>query len=289
MQPIEVHAPMKLEYIASLSQPGNPAKPNDDALCHADALAAVFDGATSIGDPILPADSDAAWIARKGAQGLLTHADKGAREALRLTVADAERDFLKERLRAPEHAYEIPVSSMMLIAPTEGALDCFWFGDCTALIARPSQPVEVVGTAFANRAREAKGVVALAKSKGLTPAAESNRPEFIETLRRERNRAYTGIPHLFSPDIRCVERVKSGSFAVVPDTVVLLCSDGFLALASDYDAYDAGGLVAAALARGLRPLYEEVRRIENSDPEGQRYPRFKKSDDATALLMKIAE
>ena len=280
---------MKLEYIASLSQPGNPSKPNDDALCHAENLAAVFDGATSIGEPILPADSDAAWIARKGAQSLLAHADKGAREALRLAVADAERNFLKVRLRAPEHAYEIPVSSMMLIAPEKDALDCLWFGDCTALIARPSQPVEVVGTAFANRAREAKGVVALAKSKGLTPAAESNRPEFIETLRRERNRAYTGIPHLFAPDIRCVQRVKSGRFSIVPDTVVLLCSDGFLALASDYDAYDASGLVAAALSRGLKPLYEEVRRIENSDPEGLKYPRFKKSDDATALLVRVVQ
>jgi hypothetical protein len=278
---------MKLEYIAALSQPGNPAKPNDDALCHADYLAAVFDGATSIGDPILPADSDAAWIARKGAQGLLAHADKGAREALRLAVANAERDFLNDRLRAPEHAYEIPVSSMMLIAPANGALECFWFGDCTALIARPSQPVEVVGTAFANRAREAKGVVALAKSKGLTPAAEGNRPEFIETLRRERNRAYTGIPHLFAPDIRCLERVKNGSFAVSAGTVVLLCSDGFLALATDYDAYDPDSLVAASLTRGLKPLYEEVRRIENADPEGLKYPRFKKSDDATALLVKV--
>jgi hypothetical protein len=280
---------MKLEYIASLSQPGNPAKANDDALCHADNLAAVFDGATSIGEPILPADSDAAWIARKGAQGLLAHADKGAREALRLAVADAERDFLKDRLRAPVHAYEIPISSMMLIAPADGVLDCFWFGDCTALIARPSQAVEVVGTAFDNRMREAKGVVALAKSKGLTPAAETNRPEFLETLRQERNRAHSGVPRLFSPDIRCVERVKSASFPIVPDTVVLLCSDGFLALASDYDAYEADSLVAAAVSRGLKPLYEEVRRVENSDPEGLKFPRFKKSDDATALLVKIVK
>lgn len=277
---------MQLEFLAALSKPGNPAKANDDAFCHADNLAAVFDGATSIGEPVLSADSDAAWIARKGAQGLLAHADRGAREALRLALADAERDFLKERLRAPEHAYEIPVSSMMLVAPTDDALECLWYGDCAALIARPGQSVEVVGTAFANRAGEAKGAMALAKEKGLAPAGEGNLPEFLGTLREQRNRAHSGIPRLFSPDVRAFDRVKSGRFAVTDGTHVLLCSDGFLALASDYDAYDADGLVAAVLSRGLKPLYEEIRRIEDADPEGLKFPRFKKSDDATALLVR---
>lgn len=280
---------MQLEFLAALSKPGNPAKANDDAFCHADNLAAVFDGATSIGEPVLPVDSDAAWIARKGAQGLLAHADKGAREALRLALADAERDFLKERLRAPEQGYEIPVSSMMLVAPADSAVECLWYGDCAALIARPGQPVEVVGTAFANRAGEAKGAMALAKEKGLAPAGEGNLPEFLGALREQRNRAHSGIPRLFSPDVRAFDRVKSGRFAVTEGTHVLLCSDGFLALATDYEAYDADGLFAAALSRGLKPLYEEIRRIENADPEGLKYPRFKKSDDATALLVKVVQ
>ncbi len=278
---------MKLEFLSALSQPGNPKKPNDDAFCHADNLAAVFDGATSIGEPILPADSDAAWIARKGAQGLVAHADKGAREALRLALADAERDFLKERLRAPRAPYEIPLASMMLITPVADKLDCYWYGDCTALIARRDEPVEIIGTAFANRAGEAKGAVALSKAKGIAPAAESNLPEFLDALREQRNRAHAGTPRVFAPDVRVFERVRSASVPVSQGTKVLLCSDGFLALASDYDAYDVAGLVAAVLSRGLKPLYDELRRIENDDPDGRKYPRFKTSDDATALLVRV--
>jgi hypothetical protein len=34
------------EILDMLSLPGNPAKPNDDAFCHSETLAAVFDGAT---------------------------------------------------------------------------------------------------------------------------------------------------------------------------------------------------------------------------------------------------
>lgn len=68
---------------------------------------------------------------------------------------------------------------------------------------------------------------------------------------------------------------------------MLLVSDGFLALASDYECYDIDGLLEAVSAKGLRALYNEIREIENADPEGRKFPRFKKSDDATAVLLRI--
>ncbi len=49
---------------------------------------------------------------------------------------------------------------------------------------------------------------------------------------------------------------------------MLLVSDGFLALASDYGRYDAEELVEAASDKGLRALYNELREIEATDPEG---------------------
>jgi serine/threonine protein phosphatase PrpC len=71
------------------------------------------------------------------------------------------------------------------------------------------------------------------------------------------------------------------------ETIVLLCSDGFLALASDYERYDADALLAACLSRGLKPLCDELRDIERGDREGRRFPRFKVSDDATAVVVRI--
>jgi len=47
------------------------------------------------------------------------------------------------------------------------------------------------------------------------------------------------------------------------------------------------GLVAAARDKGLKALAEELREIEEGDPEGRQFPRFKKSDDATAILLKL--
>lgn len=47
-------------------------------------------------------------------------------------------------------------------------------------------------------------------------------------------------------------------------------------------------LIAAAREQGLKALGDKLRGIEDGDPEGRRYPRFKKSDDATAVLLKLA-
>ena len=43
----------------------------------------------------------------------------------------------------------------------------------------------------------------------------------------------------------------------------------------------------AVLDRGLDVLGEELRAIENADAKGEKFPRFKKSDDCTALLLRL--
>ena len=43
----------------------------------------------------------------------------------------------------------------------------------------------------------------------------------------------------------------------------------------------------AALASGLEPLANLAREIETrADPDGKLYPRFKQSDDTTAILLR---
>ncbi len=74
---------------------------------------------------------------------------------------------------------------------------------------------------------------------------------------------------------------------IAPGTVLLLATDGFLALASDYGVYSADSLMAAAQSKGLAALGEELRTIEAGDAGGDKFPRFKKSDDATALLLQL--
>jgi hypothetical protein len=280
---------MGFEFIDVLTLPGNPAKPNDDAFAHVGDAAVVFDGATGLGESLMPGESDAAWLAKFGARRLMAHAARRRpKDALRAALADAENSFKGLRRRPPVATYENPFASMMFVVHNRQGFDALWYGDCGALVKREGEAVHVIGEAFEKRALEASRVKMLADAKGLTPAAGINRPEYLEALRKARNRVNSQHGGwLFGPDARAADHVSSAQIAAPAGTIVLLASDGFLLLAGDYARYDADSLMQAALSKGLAALGDELRAIEDSDPDGLRYPRFKKSDDATALLLRV--
>jgi hypothetical protein len=282
---------MELVFLDALSLPGNPAKPNDDAWAQTSTAAVVFDGATNLGEPLLPGDSDAAWLARFGARRLMAHCQDGHAplEALRRTLGDAEKSFTGLRRRAPKENYEHPFASMMFVRASGKHVHALWFGDCGAFVKRLNEKVEIVGEAFDKRAAEARRVAMLAKAKGLAPAAGINRPEFMSALRAARNTVNTEKGGwLFGPHPQAADHARGKQIEVPAGSLLLLASDGFLALASDYGLYDSDSLVAAAEKQGLESLGAELRAVEASDPDGEKYPRFKTSDDATAVLLRVS-
>lgn len=281
---------MSFALLDSLSLPGNPVKPNDDAFAHFENAGVVMDGATGLGDRLLPGRSDAAWLARFGANRLMARLKDGAtaQGAVAAALADAERSFAALRRRAPAETYEIPFASMMLAVKNAGGFDALWFGDCAALVKRGPAPAFIVGEAFDRKASERARVAKLAAAKGLTPAADVTRPEYLSALRKARNTVNTERGgFLFGPDARAAGHVQMKRVKAPSGTLVLLASDGFLALASEYERYDLDGLMAAAETKGLATLGGEIRAIEEADPDGVKYPRFKKSDDATAVLVRV--
>ena len=111
----------------------------------------------------------------------------------------------------------------------------------------------------------------------------------LPALRASRNRVNGGGGDwLFAPDSHSAPHAQTVARPALAGSRLLIASDGFLALAADYARYTPGGLLSAACMRGLRPLSEELRAIEAGDPVGRIHPRFKTSDDATAMLLSIA-
>lgn len=281
---------MKLQLLDSLSLPGDPAKANEDAFGHDPAAAVVIDGATPLGDSLMPGPSDAAWIAQFGARRLMAHLrdGDGARKALRATLADSQKSFEALRRHEPEEVWQTPCGSMMLAVPGEGEVEFLWFGDCAALVRQGDAAVTVIGETFDKRAAEALRAQKVGREKNLSPAAGINRPEFLTVLRAARNRINSGDSWLFSPDVKAAAHASRRIVKAASGATILLASDGLLALASDYGAYNADSLVAAAMDNGLKALGEELRAIEAGDSMGDKFPRFKKSDDATGLLLRVA-
>ena len=279
---------MSLVLLDSLSLPGDPAKPNEDSFAQSEHAALVMDGATPLGDPLMPGTSDAAWLAQFGARRLMAHLKDGdaPRQALAHALADAEKSFSALRRRPVRETWETPCASMIMTAESKAGLECLWFGDCSALLLY-DQACTVIGDAFDKRGEEAKSAHRFAREKNLKPAPDLNRPEILSHLRAARNRINSGNNWLFSPDPKAAAHAAHKSITPRPGDLLLLASDGFLALATDYGAYDPKGLVMAARDKGLEALGREIRAIEDADALGEKFARFKKSDDATALLLEI--
>jgi hypothetical protein len=280
---------MPFEILDTLSLPGDPLKPNDDAFGHTDNAAVVLDGATSLGDPLMPGDSDAAWIAHFGARRLMAHVRDGEapKDALRFTLADAEKSFKALRRREPAEQWEVPVASMAFASETKDGFDFLWFGDCAGLLRPAGGEVEILGDSFASKVLESKRAAKAAKALNIAPVIDGERSPFIPELRKARNRVNTGSHWAFGPDPRAADFVSMKHVAAAKGAMLLLASDGFLALTTDYGRYSAHALIEKAVAKGLAALGEELREIEDADPQGRKHPRFKKSDDATAVLLKL--
>ena len=61
-------------------------------------------------------------------------------------------------------------------------------------------------------------------------------------------------------------------------------SDGFFRLVTPFGRYDADGLLAAADGRGLGVLVSELRELESAPVQDGVAARYKKADDASAVV-----
>jgi serine/threonine protein phosphatase PrpC len=276
-----------LRLLDSLSLPGDPQKPNEDSFGQGEHAALVMDGATMLGEKLMPGPSDAAWIAQFGARRLMAHLQgQEPKKALRSALADAEKSFEALRRRGMEEQWQIPCASLMLAAAHEKGLEFLWLGDCGAMLSQDGDTL-LVGESMEQRAQESASAARLGREKNLLPALALSRPEFLVHLRAARARVNKGGRFLFSPDRHAAAHAQRKLVKAEAGALLLLASDGFLALAVNYGAYDLAGLIAAAKDKGLAAIGEELRAIENEDEGGAKFARFKKSDDATALLLEV--
>lgn len=275
----------RFTVLDALSRSGAATRPNDDAYGVARQAVFVLDGATGVGPPLLPGESDAEWVAVEAAASLAGRADDPALDMQALigaTIRDLENRFLARRTRAPEAPYEVPFASMMLLRQESGGLEAAWFGDCRMLIAGEDRGFADLGPDDDRRTRETE------RARRHGDASMKPRDETLAQMRRLRNHVNTAVGYgLLGPDPRASALLARRAIAAAPPLTALLMSDGFYALSCDYRRYSAKGLMQAALGGGLAALYEELRGVEASDSRGEVYPRFKAHDDATAVLVQV--
>lgn len=287
---------MRLEIIDHLSDPGTPGKPNDDAFCWIEgAMAAVFDGATGLGDSLIfpNAGSDAAWLAQLAARifpmhGIDVAAGDVVRDVAREARANVEAAVALESI--PRFAW--PTSGFEMARLRDGVLELSGLGDCCAYVLGPD------GVLTTHTAMPSSREVEMASARRMLDAAGGFGPgggitregPTMEAMRRGRARHNTRGGSVWTLGLvpEAGDHVSMVREAARPGTTILLMSDGFSALCEAYQLHDEQGLVAAAMQSGLADLLRRLRHVERvEDPLAQRFARFKQCDDATAILARI--
>jgi len=85
-------------------------------------------------------------------------------------------------------------------------------------------------------------------------------------------------------DTKAVSKAYQGILSINEPTKILMASDGFSAFVDKYHAVEKKDFISQVENNGLVLIYNQIRYIENLDSDGIKYPRYKKSDDSSAIF-----
>lgn len=281
-----------LTLLDALSVAGDRAAQNDDAWGLSGDRVFVLDGATDLYEtPLMDAASDAGWIAQFAASRLAA-SERGleARDLVRRTITQARAAF-EAGLAARGHAWpgrdRLPITTLLMVRETQAGVELADMGDSRIFWRDASGASGAGGGNLKFKDDEAENAKRLAGA----PTGGNARYRTADGLAFLREqRALAGVAYFpFGVEPHAADHVRVREIALARPAHLLLATDGFAALSDTYEAYDPAGLVAAAVERGLAPLAEELRAIERGDSAGERHPRWKRSDDATAVLLRLEQ
>ncbi|MHA6718362.1 hypothetical protein ACX40Y_02810 [Sphingomonas sp. RS6] len=269
--------------IQSISLAGAADTPNDDRAGSATAHAWVIDGATDLGPPgLVGRQGGAAWLAGQAHAAFMAVADAPLAAMCGAVAEVLANDYASARTRDPYGRWELPIAAFLAVRLDGDALECGWLGDCVGLL-RGDSGVTRIGPLPADRDAEAAHAASLAEY-GLGAVKQAEAP-IIDSLRAARDRPGRSV---LGVEPATLTRLETARINCTPGDDLLLMTDGFAALIDSYAALDATSLMAALIQDGLPALAIALRAIEATDSACTRYPRFKRSDDATAIWLRVA-
>ncbi|HVY84415.1 MAG TPA: protein phosphatase 2C domain-containing protein [Caulobacterales bacterium] len=280
-----------LTLVESISLAGDRAKQNDDACGLNRGCAWVIDGATDLHEtPLTRWASDASWIAQfantrfhSEAVGANEHA---LRDVVRRASSAAAHAFTDLAGGFPDEHWRLPLASLLMAAETDDGLVGLDLGDCRMFTLDDAGRAHAWGGPPDAADNETKLAAQAAVQAGSAPLLRH--APTLELLRRGRDRQNRpGGSWAFCLLPQCADEARAWRVPLTSPAHILLCTDGFSALVDRYAAYDAASLVSAARDKGLQELGRELRAIEQADAGGARHPRWKRSDDATALFLRF--
>jgi len=267
-----------------------PKPPNEDAHGATATAAWVIDGATGVTlGPDILAPSGAAWLAGTLSDILLSEGGDAAN--LQDLLVLAERAVSERFAAAVDPGLvidgpDMPTGCLGLAVIEEHGLELAVIGDVSLLHRRADRSLSVLS----DHAVEAFGERTMDALRRALRERPDEDPWPMLRLQIRENRRMANQPggyNVVHPTLAWAHRVTRARADVAEGDVLLLASDGFFRLVDHFGMHDPDDLIDAALDIGLSTLVERLRAAEIDDRRGERAPRVKVHDDATAVLLRV--
>lgn len=271
-----------------------PARSFNEDLAHvADSSAWILDGASGLNDQKHTDNcSDGQWFVQKWNEYLLETIDdysRNLKEIVSEGIDNVKNNYFKTLTRPNLDPVSFPSSAIVIVRIKKMKLEYFILGDCTLVIDSIGSSYKSIVDdridVFDNKAIEE--INKLQKTEHISFGEARKRT--IPLLRKHRSlkNKMDGYWILeFNKD--AVEHAIYDEERLHGETNLLLMSDGFAQLSTTYNkTKHVGQLLALAKKMSLNSLYEEILKFAERDDECLSFPRLKKIDDASAILLQI--
>ena len=281
---------MKIQVIETISDSGNPTDDNEDRFGWNEVTAFVIDGATPLGPPLLDAaHSDAAWLAAFATDFFLQRLPSAAsgREVVRSLNAAARNHFYSH-VRSQAEPYQYPVAAFQCIRIRGSSIETMGLADCVLWI-RDKLGRCMTWTGATSEAPPDLQAINSSGSSEPPSVGALHDQRVLSQLRLQRSTYNSGAgPWTLGLEPAAADHVVIKNLEIALPALGILCTDGFSAAVDHYRLYTVEGIFAVAEREGLSKILHRLRQTEHhADPTGALFPRFKQSDDATAILFEI--
>lgn len=278
---------MKLKLAGQLSL--GSGKVNEDAVGfigdpHDIAAAWALDGVTGINDKGLGLmGSDAQWFVAR-IDHHLRNLLPGAKDLPQAMSDLIDRLIADLAGHALPDKYDPPAACIAAICRIDGRWQAVRLGDCRLLAQDRNGIRRIVDFANDDFDHWVTAEAMRLRATGMTDLKDIARAMRQVQFDNRRRRNRPGGYGVIEADRACLAFAEY--MELEDPSSVLLTSDGFFRLVDYYSQISEADLLARSGYDGeIARLYETMRKLEDGDPDGTRYPRFKPKDDASAIAL----
>lgn len=272
--------------------PGNPQKPNEDAIGYGKDFCFAMDGASCLsGVNVMDPESDAAWMVQNVStalcQRLYDGDDRPTEEILtEILMPLREQYFNKLAEQHTDEPDDSPSAGFSMFRQRNGKLEFFGLGDCVGMASLPD------GKSFCWLDHDLPNLDNQVLEEMMRLHKETSLPviqtkslcmDLLLANRKMRNHpAGYWILDLANPEglLQAEKRV----WELTEPITVTSFSDGFAQLTEVFALYKGYPKLFEAIQKtDLEVLWEELKQAQNADADCDDFPRFKLRDDTCAI------